>query len=179
MSATGLKQYPPCGRCGESIDNVALGKHACPGTGGDYVYPSRKYLKDFDGPRLLAAIWHGNCEQITIDYWWDTHETDDPDCRPTWIYVIQVNHDGPVKFGVSDTPESRLAGIQVHNHERVNLLLTVRGCKHIEKLIHSDLSRFHIRGEWFSYDGRVRETVERLGWLEEDEMDEGTFGDVL
>ena len=58
--------------------------------------------------------------------------------------------DGPIKIGYTSTlPETRMAQLQTGHHEELFLLGTIPGTISEEKLLHKELERYSIRGEWF------------------------------
>lgn len=68
---------------------------------------------------------------------------------PTPIYFIQSGDVGPIKIGVSASPEMRLASMQTGNPETLHLRLTVKHALHGERAYHRLFREFRIRGEWF------------------------------
>lgn len=77
----------------------------------------------------------------------------------SYIYVIG-REQGPVKVGVSDTPERRLASLQTGCPFELRLLHVqkMRGRKHAlrhERDFHAIYEMYHLRGEWFRCDAEV------------------------
>ena len=83
----------------------------------------------------------------------------------SFIYCIQAGDDtGPVKVGITDSIDQRLPSLQNGNH----LGLSVRAlisCKkqHVlsfEKALHTKMSKYHIRGEWFEYNPMIANIIQ-------------------
>lgn len=68
--------------------------------------------------------------------------------RQTGIYFIQ-EEDGPVKIGRADYPASRLASMQSGNPRELHMLGWFEAPAEVERQLHSLLSQYRIRGEWF------------------------------
>jgi hypothetical protein len=69
------------------------------------------------------------------------------------IYVVGV-HENPVKIGIADNVETRVAGLQVGRPDPLvifaRLLVPTRCATKIERDCHVELSAHHRRGEWFN-----------------------------
>jgi hypothetical protein len=71
------------------------------------------------------------------------------------VYVIQAgNKKGAIKIGVADNPSKRLDDLQVGNHVELKILAVIpcsskTHAYHLEGVLHRELSKYKIRGEWF------------------------------
>jgi hypothetical protein len=66
------------------------------------------------------------------------------------IYFAQAEDSGHIKIGfTSGSAEGRIQDLQVGSSSRLILLAVVSGSKADEKVLHQQLSRDRIRGEWF------------------------------
>ena len=72
------------------------------------------------------------------------------DKSPGWVYLIGFDDFWKCGFTTS-SPTTRLLSIQQCNPHEVSILEAwlVGDCKAAERLAHSKLAQFHIRGEWF------------------------------
>lgn len=73
---------------------------------------------------------------------------------PAFVYIIQAES-GPVKIGVANNTEQRLAAHQSSNHELLTLLYSFacssnEQARAIELALHHRYKDQNIRGEWFS-----------------------------
>jgi hypothetical protein len=82
------------------------------------------------------------------------------------IYIAQADEDGPVKIGVSDDPERRIAELQIGNAVKIVLVgFFVCGswliARTLEASVHAALAAFRLSGEWFSVSpDTARRTIE-------------------
>lgn len=81
---------------------------------------------------------------------------DDGSCR---VYFAQVRDDGPIKIGVTRSPERRVVQLQEQCPYPVELLCAVRGGALSERVIHAMHTEFHIRGEWFEPNDGMRKII--------------------
>jgi len=82
------------------------------------------------------------------------------------IYFIQAGEKGPIKVGYAVSPEGRLHTLQIGNHEKLYLLLTLPSDKEMEKKIHSDLKKFKIKGEWFKVTSDVLKYIDDIKYVD-------------
>lgn len=76
----------------------------------------------------------------------------------TYVYCIQERGreaNAPIKVGVARSPEQRLTNLQVGNPMLLKIYrligpMTQRKAINLEARIHGDLSKYRIRGEWFT-----------------------------
>lgn len=78
-----------------------------------------------------------------------------------FVYFIQAES-GPVKIGRALQPSSRLAELQVGNHEVLTLLAVVRGGRALERAYHEQFAEHRKVGEWFSPAPPILAEITRL-----------------
>lgn len=69
------------------------------------------------------------------------------------LYVVGATHTGPLKIGITTSPDSRLASLQTGNHEKLSLFTYIvipDKSRWIEKTIHESLGLWRLHGEWFN-----------------------------
>lgn len=66
-----------------------------------------------------------------------------------FVYLIQHDHDGPIKIGFALGPEDRLRALQAANPFPLHLRLKLPGGEKEEACLHLRFKAHHIRGEWF------------------------------
>lgn len=85
-----------------------------------------------------------------------------------FIYLIHAEATNSVKVGYSSKdPLGRMRALQTGNADELTLLGTMRGTMADERFWHSRFASYCIRGEWFRFDGLLKEFIEtslRLGW---------------
>lgn len=113
----------------------------------------------------LKSVYFGDAiEPASLHY-----STTDRSPTP-YIYLIQAGHSGPVKIGVSRTPQKRLRSLQTANAKTLVLRASFFGDAQCEQTIHQYWSRFRLSGEWFSSEVlAMTESVisnERFGFTE-------------
>ncbi len=75
------------------------------------------------------------------------------------IYFI-VSDDGFVKIGRSfNHPINRLDSLQTGNPHGLKLRLFIMGDSKIEKLMHKLFNKYHYRGEWYKFEGILKQFV--------------------
>jgi hypothetical protein len=78
------------------------------------------------------------------------------------IYAIQAESGGPIKFGTSGNPESRLRELQTGNPERLHLIAYAAVGAQNERLVHFHLQDCRLQGEWFSPTPKAMAIVDAL-----------------
>jgi len=78
------------------------------------------------------------------------------------VYFILSKELGMVKIGFAKDPVSRLGKAQVDSPTALGLLAFEDGDKVIEKCRHEEFAEYRKRGEWFSFEGRLRAFIEGL-----------------
>ena len=75
------------------------------------------------------------------------------------LYIIQSDVTGMIKIGRSKDPQKRLKQLQTGNPSRLKLIASFKGEGWKEKILHENLKKYRLEGEWFSYDcvGRIPE----------------------
>ncbi|MCG3039187.1 GIY-YIG nuclease family protein [Streptomyces sp. S1A] len=86
-----------------------------------------------------------------------------------WVYLIGSPVVRPVKIGVSDDPEERLADLQTGSPVPLVLLWQVLGGQRLESLLHDRFAACRTHGEWFDFGDAdpvltVAEEAARLGY---------------
>ncbi len=69
---------------------------------------------------------------------------------------------GPIKIGVSVSPQSRLSGLQTSHHERLSILATVAGDAEVERAYHTRFAAHRLSGEWFERCPEILAEIECL-----------------
>jgi len=95
---------------------------------------------------------------------------------PPTVYFVQTESpDGPVKIGYTGRRvRERMAEGQTFAHQELTLLAETYGTPADEAKLHRLFAPLRVRGEWFRYDGDLRELVMMLmldevtlqSWLE-------------
>lgn len=80
---------------------------------------------------------------------------------PGFVYAITDNN-GLVKIGWSHDPQARLSTLRTSNAGELRLLGVIEGTIQREAQIHSELSAWHVRGEWFKHVGKVADFTANL-----------------
>jgi hypothetical protein len=76
------------------------------------------------------------------------------------VYFIQAGKSGPVKIGSSRLVFDRMASIQAHHYEELTLRAVFPiQCLPEETMLHHELDKFRLRGEWYVPRGKVRELM--------------------
>lgn len=69
------------------------------------------------------------------------------------LYVIGASPDGPVKLGISATPERRVSELQTGHADRLQLFHSEpigEKARLFERLLHRDIRYLRMVGEWFN-----------------------------
>ena len=95
-------------------------------------------------------------------------------CYRHYIYFILDVEYGAVKIGISVNVKKRLKAIQSHNLHPLKILKTIRCEYAVSKIPAKSLSRSYeqkiheifqdqrLTGEWFKYEGVLKEFIEKL-----------------
>jgi hypothetical protein len=75
------------------------------------------------------------------------------------VYFIQCGEF--VKIGKADNPRVRLSELTTGNPLDMKLLYAVPGCENVERSLHRWFRTYHHRGEWFRFEGELRDWIER------------------
>ena len=78
----------------------------------------------------------------------------------TFVYFIVCGSGRAVKIGKAHDVESRLAALQVANHEELKLIASFAAPEEVERLLHGVLAEYRIRGEWFTCSDDVLNVAE-------------------
>lgn len=85
----------------------------------------------------------------------DASQLEEPLVVPRRTYFVLNKDAGAVKIGTSDFPQERLAQLQTGSPSELELILTIDS--DVEEELHRRFSDHRIRGEWFRFDGAVKE----------------------
>ena len=68
-----------------------------------------------------------------------------------YVYAIRETNTGNIKLGISSNPENRVAQLQTGNSSQLELV-AYKPAKSFkdEKVLHREMKKYHIRGEWFT-----------------------------
>ena len=70
--------------------------------------------------------------------------------------IYFISNKKQVKIGFSNNPQERLCELQTANPLKLKLIGTLNGSYPTESELHKVFKKFHIRGEWFRYDGFLK-----------------------
>ena len=84
-----------------------------------------------------------------------------------FLYLIGANENPPVKIGIANKPPKRLKGIQTGNPNHLiihyKLSIPYENCQHFERIVHYQLKRYRLKGEWFDTTPQhAKETIDFL-----------------
>jgi hypothetical protein len=74
-------------------------------------------------------------------------------------FVYFVSGGGFVKIGVSDSPSSRLLGIQTGNPWPLEIVGMIVGGTGVETALHKRFANYRVSGEWFHLAAEVRQFI--------------------
>jgi hypothetical protein len=77
-----------------------------------------------------------------------------------YIYFAQMENTGPIKIGISNDPNKRMATLNTSSPYPINLIYFTPGCEEDEKSIHWQFRDFLIRNEWFHPDKKIFRMIE-------------------
>lgn len=76
------------------------------------------------------------------------------------VYFVQAGENGPVKIGLAEDPDRRVAELQTGCFAELRLLGTIAGDRGTERALHERFADYRIRGEWFEPSAAVFEAFE-------------------
>lgn len=82
--------------------------------------------------------------------------------RPS-VYFLLTEDETRLKIGKSKTPRKRIYNLRMTSPVWLEIAAIVPGYSHVELWLHQRFSKYRLHGEWFKYEGELRETVEALG----------------
>ena len=90
------------------------------------------------------------------------------------IYFIQQGQDGPVKIGTisgnnAASVSHRLMALQGGNPTKLRIIGFCHGGEKEEIMLHKEMRRYRISGEWFALRGELIELIKRLSILSEED----------
>ena len=65
-----------------------------------------------------------------------------------------------VKFGITRRIEHRRANLQTSSPHEIKILGSFFGTFRDEQAIHDSLKEYHVRGEWFRYEGKAKDIAD-------------------
>jgi hypothetical protein len=80
----------------------------------------------------------------------------------SFVYFIGDEHHGPVKIGISGSPEVRCAQLQPGNPQDLIVLIQFRGGEEEEQALHKLFAAERLRGEWFQRSARIKKFMEMI-----------------
>lgn len=79
-----------------------------------------------------------------------------------WVYFLRVGQ--RIKIGHAINVENRLKALQTGSPEKIEVVMAVLGGRRQEERYHARFNAQHERGEWFRYEGALKEfLLESLG----------------
>lgn len=70
--------------------------------------------------------------------------------------------EGPIKIGITNDPQKRLAGMQCGNATKLHLLAVTTGGRRSEYLYHLRFREHRVQGEWFVRHPEILAEIDRL-----------------
>lgn len=107
-------------------------------------------IYEVDGKKYLEIKFFDQKLKVRRSKYPPSSEEDRIELKNGYVYVIGSSFEKPVKIGFSINPWSRLKEISVNHPEKLELLISIKGEKRLESLLHKELSKFKVNGEWFS-----------------------------
>ena len=71
------------------------------------------------------------------------------------VYLVRAGKSNAVKIGFARDIKSRLAKMQIDNHEHLTVIRAWVGGKQEERMLHQKFAGLRLRGEWFSFSGKM------------------------
>lgn len=78
------------------------------------------------------------------------------------VYFVRAGNKGPVKIGTSAVLSKRLSALRHPLIDNLKLLATVDGGRGKERELHKRFKRYHLKGEWFKFEGELAKFVAKL-----------------
>ena len=69
--------------------------------------------------------------------------------RPSWLYLMQIGDEGPVKIGVTHDVEARRKTLSTASPYPINVRFIGVGLAHRERMLHARFDHLRMNGEWF------------------------------
>lgn len=79
-----------------------------------------------------------------------------------FVYFLGNMEASTVKVGFTRSLRKRVGVLQTGNHNRLEVFVCIRARPHIERAIHSALSPFKIRNEWYDHDACVDDLLRKI-----------------
>ncbi len=140
----------------------------------------RKHQED-EAQKWTVRILRGNERQVQMPEMRSTEETvgrlvkftrsnnvnpryglSEVEKRPS-VYFLLTEDEQRLKIGKSKTPRKRIHALRMTSPVWLEIAAIVPGYSNVEWWLHQRFSKHRLHGEWFKYEGDLRETVEALG----------------
>jgi hypothetical protein len=76
-----------------------------------------------------------------------------------FVFSVVAN---AVKVGQSETPWRRLRSLQVGHPGELRMLAMQNGGESLERALHGRFKEYRLTGEWFRYEGEVKDYIDEL-----------------
>ena len=83
-----------------------------------------------------------------------------------YVYVIGNTSHNICKIGYSKYPLKRLSEIQTGCPYYLKIILIVKGSMKTERSLHKKYNKYRLSGEWFSFVGHLKESIESISKTE-------------
>jgi hypothetical protein len=80
----------------------------------------------------------------------------------SWVYFVQVEHDGPIKIGTTNRLDERIKSLQTASPYKLRLLAKYEGSHAQERRLHVLYAEYRIRGEWFRPNQSLMELIDYI-----------------
>ncbi|WP_050577733.1 GIY-YIG nuclease family protein [Sinorhizobium meliloti] len=77
-------------------------------------------------------------------------------------FVYFITDGDAIKIGKANNPKSRLSGLQTSHHKPLRILALMPGGEASERALHGKFHRYRIRGEWFKDCREIRNFINSL-----------------
>ena len=80
--------------------------------------------------------------------------------RTAFVYFVAGA--GLIKIGTAKVVRTRLRDLQIGSPVRLELLVAIRGSRHLEMLLHQRFEHLHAHGEWFRAEHELRAFIDEM-----------------
>jgi len=78
------------------------------------------------------------------------------------IYFVQNLENGNIKIGHTNCVKERLEVLNSNNDSKLVVLKVLDVDNSLEDLVHFKLDKYHVKGEWFSYNEDVKRFIDNI-----------------